>query len=164
MLKKLLLISFLSISLVFPVLAQGDKYGTSATQQATGGLLPTSIKGATNVPELIGSIISIILGLLGIVFFGLIFWAGFNWMTAQGNSDKIDRSKETITSAAVGLVVVLAAYALTNFVFESLSNNNAVTNSTTSACTGTCVAPSECSTSGGTEISGACDSGQVCCQ
>lgn len=121
------IISFLTgFFLFFPVfdlaLAQTDKYGTEATVNATGGTLPKTIKGSKNLPELIGVIISLVLSLLGIVFFILIFGAGLKWMTAQGNSEKIDSAKNTIQGAAIGLVIILAAYAITNFVFMELEN------------------------------------------
>lgn len=101
-----------------PVLA--DNYGTDATVNATGGLLPKTVAGAGNVEGVIGKVISIILSMFGIVFFLLIFYAGFQWMTAQGNSDKVEKAKETILAAAIGLIIVLAAYAITNFVFTNL--------------------------------------------
>ena len=43
-------------------------------------------------------------------------------MTAQGSEEKIERAKEMISAAVVGLVIVLAAYAFTQFVFSQLAS------------------------------------------
>jgi hypothetical protein len=47
-------------------------------------------------------------------------FAGFKWMMAQGNEDQIKKSLETIKAAAIGLNIVLSAYAITYFIFTYL--------------------------------------------
>lgn len=121
MLKKFLVISMLLLSLVGPAFAA--EYGLDATKNAAntnGEVLPSSIKGETGVAEIVGVVIQSLLGIVGLVFFVLFFYAGFNWMTAQGNSDKIDKAKETITASLIGIILVFGAYAITNFVFTNL--------------------------------------------
>ena len=61
------------------------------------------------------------LGLLGIIFLVLIIYAGFEWMTAQGDEDKVTKAKDTLQRAVIGLIIIIAAYAITYFVFSSLS-------------------------------------------
>lgn len=142
MLKHLKNFIILTVSLlvliIAPVVALAanctvDNYGICRTQQATGGLLPTTIGGAKNVPQLIGVFISIILGFLGIVFFLLVFYAGLVWMTARGDESKIEDSKKTIEAAIVGLIIIMAAYALTTFVFKSLGAGGGAGANTTPA-------------------------------
>lgn len=101
-------------------LAQKD-YGLKATVSSTGGAIPNEVAGSSDIYGLIAAVVKIALSLIGVIFFLLIFYAGVNWMTAQGNSDKIDKSKDTIQAAAVGLIIVMAAYAITNFVFDELT-------------------------------------------
>lgn len=103
------------------VSAQKKDYGLEKTVQATGNLIPSKIGGADTVPQLIGVIVSSVLGFLGIIFFFLVFYGGLVWMTAQGSEEKIERSKEIISAAVVGLVIVLAAYAFTRFIFDQLA-------------------------------------------
>lgn len=76
--------------------------------------------GAASVPELIGQIINVFLGLLGVLFLGLIIYAGFKWMTAQGAEEDVKQAKQTIERAVVGLAIVLAAYAISYFVVAAL--------------------------------------------
>jgi len=81
----------------------------------------------TEVPKLIANIINIVLSLLGIVLVVLIIYAGILWMTAGGDKDQVTKAKDHIINAVIGLVIVVAAYALSNFIISSL--NTAVTNS-----------------------------------
>ncbi len=105
-----------------PVTALADNYGLDAAQKATGD---TVIKGSgdasTDVPQLVGKIINVGLGLIGIVFFLLVFYAGVLWMTASGGKEQIEKAKSIMIAAVVGLIIVMAAYAITNFVFTSLA-------------------------------------------
>jgi len=77
----------------------------------------------------LGTIISVIiktlLGFLALIFLVLIIIAGFKWMTAAGNEQQIEKSQATIKAAAIGLVIVLSAYAITYFVFNKLPFNMA---------------------------------------
>lgn len=63
-------------------------------------------------------IIKIFLGFMGIVFLVLIVWAGYNWMTAAGNEEKITKAKDVLTAAVIGLIIILAAYAITDYITD----------------------------------------------
>ncbi|MDD3301887.1 MAG: hypothetical protein PHR57_03925, partial [Patescibacteria group bacterium] len=63
-----------------------------------------------------GQFISIILGLLGIIFICLLVYAGFNWMTAAGDSDDVKKAKLTIRTSVIGLVITISAYAIWRFI------------------------------------------------
>lgn len=60
------------------------------------------------------------LGLLGIIFLILIIYAGYNWMIAQGEEEKVNKAKDTIQRAVIGLIIIISAYAITYFVFKNL--------------------------------------------
>lgn len=69
----------------------------------------------------IQNIVRIIVGFLGIITIIIILAGGFKWMTSGGNEDKIGEAKKLISAGVVGLVVVLAAYAIANFVVASIT-------------------------------------------
>lgn len=75
----------------------------------------------------VGGVISMViegfLSLLGIIFIILILIAGYKWMTAGGNEEKIKEAKSQFKHAAVGLAIIIMAYAITHFVFEALSDS-----------------------------------------
>jgi type IV secretory pathway VirB2 component (pilin) len=76
--------------------------------------------GDMSIGQAVSSIIKVVLGLLSIIFLILIIIAGFKWMTAGGNEEQIKKSTATIKSAVIGLVIVLAAYTITYFIFTYL--------------------------------------------
>jgi len=72
------------------------------------------------LPEMIGRIIRIVLGLLGVVMVVLVIYAGFMWMTAGGTPEKVEKAQKIIVQAVIGLAIILAAYAITDFVLGKL--------------------------------------------
>jgi len=87
--------------------------------------------GTTNDPEgivqlrmnLTKTVINYVLGFLGIIFFILILMGGFEWMFAGGNEERVTKAQKRIRMAINGLIIVLAAYALTYLIFSMLSSN-----------------------------------------
>ena len=104
----------------FVTAARADNYGLDKTVEQTGGLLPKNIAGKSSPAEVVGTIVSVALSFIGIVFFLLVLYAGFTWMTAMGNSEKVTNAKEMLEAAAIGLLLVLASYAIARFVFTNL--------------------------------------------
>ena len=68
----------------------------------------------------IGNIVQIVIGFLGILLVLYLLYGGFLWFTSGGNEDKIDQAKRIIISAVVGLVLVLAAFAIASFIVSSV--------------------------------------------
>jgi amino acid transporter len=111
-------------------LAQGSGgSGAAAADQERAFSQSSGLNAATNLPSVIADIIEVVLGLLGVIFIILLVYAGYEWMTASGNEEKIDKAKSTIFRAIIGLAIVIAAYSITYFVFNSL-NQSAGTSAT----------------------------------
>ncbi|MCR4278840.1 MAG: pilin [bacterium] len=72
----------------------------------------------TDLVTLIGRIINIFLGFLGVIFLGLMLYAGFTWMTAGGDPAKVDSAKNTIRNAIIGLLIITSAWAITAFIIN----------------------------------------------
>ncbi len=80
------------------------------------------VNANTSLQTMIGSIINVALGFLGIIFLVLMLYAGFLWMTAQGDEGKVKKAREMITQAIIGIIIITAAFAISNFVLTSLVN------------------------------------------
>jgi hypothetical protein len=65
---------------------------------------------------LISTIINLILSFLGVIFLILMIYGGYQWMTAGGDEQKVEKAKGLIRNAIIGLIVVIAAYAISYFV------------------------------------------------
>ncbi|SRR6056297_930597 len=74
----------------------------------------------TTLSSTAGQIVSILLGFLGIIFVVLIIYAGFKWMTAAGNEDKVKEARAMITRATIGLIIIIGAWGIWAFILSRL--------------------------------------------
>ncbi len=94
--------------------------GLVETVDATKGALPkTSIK--TEPQSIIADIISIVLSFIGIGFTVLIIYGGINWITAKGDSSKIDKARSIIIDGLIGLAIAVSAYAIAEFIIREIA-------------------------------------------
>src|SRR3989338_10502814 len=77
--------------------------------------------GSQDLATTIASIIRVALGFLGVLAVAIIIIGGFKWMVAGGDQPKVDKAQKLIIYGVVGLVIVLAAYAIAFFVIESIT-------------------------------------------
>lgn len=114
---------FTALFFCSPVLAQNQPTSDplSVSNPQTSAFLTSSQVKVTSVAGITGAIITVVLGLLGIIFVGLLVFAGIQWMTAEGNEEKVEHAKNTISRAIIGLLIVIAAYSITFFVFNAIN-------------------------------------------
>ena len=96
--------------------------GLALAQELSLGL---EIVGSTGLgtadPKIaIINLIRFLMGFLGIIAVAIILLGGFKWMTAQGADDKVKAAKKLITAGLTGLVIVLAAFLIANFVISTV--------------------------------------------
>ena len=72
------------------------------------------------VERMISKVITTALTFVGVVFLILAIYAGYNWMTAQGDEEKVTKAKDTLTAAIIGLVIVIAAYAISWYIINAI--------------------------------------------
>ncbi|MBU4347780.1 pilin [Patescibacteria group bacterium] len=77
-------------------------------------------EGSATLEGIISTIIQTALSFLGIVFLILMIYGGYLWMTARGNEQQVEKAKNLLTAAIVGLIIVLAAYTISYFVIQML--------------------------------------------
>lgn len=120
--KKLLVATFLCAFVLLPALGSVSAQSGS-DNTIIGGLEATNLNSTlgqqTDLKAMIGEVIKFLLGFLAIVFVILILYAGFTWMTAGGDSGKVDTAKKLIINAIIGVIIVLAAYGITHFIIQT---------------------------------------------
>lgn len=95
----------------------------SAAEEIQKGLTATNKEaGYSNLklPELVGGFIQVLLGIVGIIFLVLAVYAGVLYMTAGGDSKKVTSAKDMLRNSIIGIIIIVAAYALTRFVVLQL--------------------------------------------
>lgn len=69
---------------------------------------------------LLFNILRYLLGFTGVIAVTVIIWAGYSWMTAAGNEEKVKKAKQTLQNGVIGLIVIMTAYVLIVFVIKSI--------------------------------------------
>jgi len=129
------LASAICLAGVLPVSAQvTGKIGAGLNAAAKGAGYNPSPTTADQLPIIIGSIISTLLSLVGILLLLYMLYAGFLWMTAGGDKAKVEKATTTIRNTIIGLLIIVLAYALTDYVLTQIGT-------ATSGTTGTQVTP-----------------------
>ena len=63
-------------------------------------------------------IVNIVYELIGVIFFILIIYGGILWMTAGGKDEQVKKAQNIIQRSAIGLFIVVLAYAITYFILN----------------------------------------------
>lgn len=105
-------------------------FSVSAFNLETEGGLSTTGKTANiqdtrvSIGDSVAVILKQVLSLVGVLFFCLMLYAGFLWMTAAGNDKQIEKARDVLTAALIGLIIVIAAYSITQFVGKTIMTTN----------------------------------------
>jgi len=109
------IVAFLLVPVLsFPAHAQiGMEYATNF------GLQNAS---ASDPRDMAVQIVKYLMTFLGIIAVVVILLGGFKWMTAAGNEDKLAEAKQLIIAGVIGLIIILAAFAIVTFVVGMTKN------------------------------------------
>ena len=78
--------------------------------------------GTQDVRTTVSNVIRAFMGLLGLVAVVIILYGGFKWMTSQGSDEKVTEAKKLIVAGVIGLIIILSAYAIAEFVVGAIIN------------------------------------------
>lgn len=131
--KQILMLLALTAIMIIPyfVFAQNTAAATAVAIDKTASSNPMtmlktigekSFNKQTNentFVEIAGLVVNIALSILGVIFIVLMIIAGYTWMMASGNEQKVTESKSTIKRAIIGLIIVLASWAIWNLIFTT---------------------------------------------
>ncbi len=90
--------------------------------EGLSAVAPTIRLSSADPRVIAARIINVALGLLGIIFLGLVIYAGFLWMTSGGNSENTEKAKTLLRNAVIGLIIILSSWAITRYVLTNLLN------------------------------------------
>lgn len=68
----------------------------------------------------VARLINVAMLFLGIIAVVIVVLGGFKWMTAAGNEEKVGEAKKLIGAGVIGLVIVLSAWGIANFILGKL--------------------------------------------
>ncbi len=74
--------------------------------------------GSTDVSEVLGKAISVIMGIMGSIALAMFVYAGFLFMVS-GTTDSVEKARSILVWSSMGIVVVFASYALVQLIFAT---------------------------------------------
>jgi len=119
------IVAFGQVFFLFPLVARAGTIPSGlvgANDALNNAANFSDLKGAGDLPILIGKGINIVLGILGILFLIFVVYAGFLYLTAQGSDEPVKKAKKLLTTAVIGLVLIIAAFAISNYVIGALTS------------------------------------------
>jgi ABC-type uncharacterized transport system permease subunit len=84
------------------------------------GIESLKFLGKISVQQLIARFVQGLFGLTGAISLAFFVYGGVLWMTSQGDSKQIEKARNTIVWASLGIFVVLGAYGGVKFVLGFL--------------------------------------------
>jgi membrane glycosyltransferase len=114
---KFAMIAGTAAAAFMPVVAHGQ--ATSFSVESIGSQIGL---GDADLKTTVLNIIRWLLGFMTLIAVAFIIWGGFTWLTAGGNEDKVEKAKQIITAAVIGLIVILLAWAIVIFVANTTAN------------------------------------------
>ena len=108
---------------------------TESTGRAGGYELSGDVYGLAQI------VINAFLSIVGVLLLIYLLYAGYHWMTARGEEEKVEKAKDTITRAIIGLIIIVAAYAISIFVMSRLEAGTLKPSSGAGSSTPTAPAP-----------------------
>lgn len=123
--KKYFIAIFLSLFIVtnsaYAIGALDSFKDTRGVENSTKTIsLSAGVDTTKTIPEIIGLIIKIIIGLAGTICLIIIVSAGINIMIANGDKNKILEARKKMVPTIIGLALLAAAYSLTDFILKQL--------------------------------------------
>ncbi|MEK7108420.1 MAG: pilin [Patescibacteria group bacterium] len=76
--------------------------------------------GQRSIPQVVGFVIQVVLGISGSIALLMIVWGGFTWLMSQGEPDKIKKGQQTIVWSVIGIAVLFGANILATYIINTL--------------------------------------------
>ena len=124
--KIAILALFASLAVGGTALLPGQVYAENAFNKQACDIADEDQKAALGCEEertaggVAKGIIDVVIGLAAVVAVGMLIYGGAKYVISAGRPDKMTQAKHIIAYAVVGLVVVLLAFAIVNFVIGEI--------------------------------------------
>ncbi len=126
-LKNFINLGLMTALLILPffVFAGSMIQGGSARDKMLGNMNTVANEGGydinANLGMSLGFIINTALGLLGTIFIIVVIIGGYNYLTAGGNDQTIEKAKKYIKRAIIGTIITFSAWVIWNFILNYIS-------------------------------------------
>lgn len=93
--------------------------GGGTTQAKTGISIPNPLGNCNDASCVISRVIRAILGVVAVVATFMFIWGGVLMLTSGGNERQVRQAKDTLTWAAIGIIIIIISWSVIRFVLET---------------------------------------------
>lgn len=79
---------------------------------------PDPFGGRMTLPQIIGNVIRIAVGLTGVFFLAIFVYGGLLYLTSAGNPESVKTGRAAIVNSVIGLALVLFSYVAVSFIVQ----------------------------------------------
>lgn len=76
--------------------------------------------GQGDVRVFMAGLVQSVLSLVGVIFFIVVLYGGFIWLTAGGNEEQVKKAQGLLKAGFTGFLITLLSYALTKYIIGKL--------------------------------------------
>ncbi len=122
-LKSSAIIAVTSFSIVGTVFAQQMQPAPSYDNAFSDFNVDSPLAGnITGLPGLINAILTVLITISIPIIVIAIVYAGFTYVTSQGNPEKIKTASRTLTYAVIGAVLIIGALVITEIIGDTITS------------------------------------------
>ncbi len=117
----------------FATIGQCEAFKAQQSAQGTNSTIPTvgcregqecvsltNPLATTDIKQIIGNAIGIIMGIIGSITFVVFVYGGVLWLTSAGNSERIQKGSQAMLWAGIGIIVIFSSYAIITLILTTL--------------------------------------------
>ena len=99
---------------------------TSSAELPIIGTIPIPTGFPTEPNQIIASAITLLIAVAGIIFFFMLVFGGIRYLTVGGDEKAAQEARRSLTNAAVGLIIIVAAFLIAQLLFAVFGLNTLV--------------------------------------
>ncbi|MFA4998631.1 MAG: hypothetical protein WC514_01295 [Candidatus Paceibacterota bacterium] len=108
--QGILSLFLISLFCLFPLIINATEVTWPSVPKPGGGQI--TITNTTTLPELVSYLFTFSVMIAGLAAFSMLVYGGLRYLTSAGNAATQKDARDTITSAIVGLLLLLGSYLL----------------------------------------------------
>lgn len=114
------LIGVFALALVVPAAVDAKSTTSDPLKLLNETAKQTGQTSTRELPEVVGSIMQWVLGIVGIILLVMFVYGGVLYATSAGNEDKVETGKKVMMYAIIGIVIIALAFVLTRYIIQAL--------------------------------------------
>lgn len=87
-------------------------FGKIVPPSPLAGIVAQDQTGAKGLSQFLSNLIALFYSIAGIVLIFMIVWGAFDWLTSEGDKEKVQSAQKKIINAIIGIILFAIAFAV----------------------------------------------------